>query len=63
MIKKEKKYKLPSSLTVTFCLNLVYLFVGFLGGHDVVIASSVVIFVILSVSAEILDAIHKQLAK
>jgi len=52
------KYKLSSNLKWTWIFNVVLFFIGIIFDREIAIAASVIIFVIISISIEILDAIH-----
>ena len=52
-------YKVSKSFKCTFILNALLFIICVLAQNDTGFAASVVIFVILGVSVEILEAIHK----
>ena len=51
-------YKLSKEIKWTFILNVLLFFVAMFFHIEIAIATSVIIFVILSVSIQILEAIH-----
>ena len=53
------KWKVPSNIKWTFVFNCALLFTGVVVGDSAVVGASVVIFVVLSVGIEILEAIYK----
>lgn len=53
------EYKLSTEIKWTFIANVFLFITGVIFGEDLVIASSVVIFVILSVGIQILESIHE----
>lgn len=53
------EYKLSSEIKWTFILNVLLFVTGIALGEQIVIAASVIIFSILSVGIQILDAIHE----
>ena len=52
------EYKLSIEIKWTFILNVALFVTGMAFGEQIVIATSVIIFSILSVGIQILDAIH-----
>lgn len=54
-------YKLSMEIKLTFILNIALFFVGMFFHVEIVIATSVIIFTILSVAIQILEAIHDTL--
>ena len=55
----NSKYVLPNGFKYMLSLNVLIMLFGFIGNNDTAIASAAVIFVILSVSIEILEKIHQ----
>ena len=54
------KYEVSTNIKATFILNALLLIVAVFVGETAAIAASVVIFVVISVSIEILESVHKQ---
>ncbi len=52
-------YKLPTELKLMFIANVAVFITGIIINNDLVASTSVIIFVILSVSVQILDAIYE----
>lgn len=54
---RRMKYKVSNEMKFTFILSILLFITGLFTGNDAVTGTSIVIFVILSVAIEILEAI------
>ncbi len=53
------EYIMSKEMKCTFVLNVMLFITGMVFGKDIVIAASVIIFAILSIAVQILEAIYK----
>ena len=53
------KYKVSVEMKWTFVANVFLFITGVLFGEDIIVATSVIIFVIISVGIHILESIHE----
>ena len=59
----NSKYELPNNFKYMFFINFIIAVVGMVANNHVAVASATIIFVILSVSVEILEKIHEAACK
>lgn len=53
-------FKVPASMSFTFLGNAALLLLGIVIRNDTVVIGAVIVFVVLSVGVEILEAVHKK---